>query len=64
MQSKKDVREVADRGKEMFEQIIKEHKGTPWEIVSKQAKTISLGLKWQSYAAEAADGEKMEMKSP
>ena len=64
MQSKKDVREVADKGKEMFETIIKDHKGTPWEIVSKQAKTISLGLKWQSYAPEAAEGEKMEMKAP
>lgn len=64
MQSKKDVREVADKAKEMFDTIIKEHKGTPWEIVAKQAKTISLGLKWQSLAAEAVDGEKMEMKAP
>jgi hypothetical protein len=64
MQSKKDVRDVADKAKEMFDTIIKEHKGTPWEIVSKQAKTISLGLKWQSLAAEGGDGEKMEMKAP
>jgi hypothetical protein len=63
MKSKKDVREVADKAKEMFADIIKDNKNTPWEIAAKRARGQSLGLEWRAYVPPAADtDDKMEKK--
>jgi hypothetical protein len=47
MQSGKDVREMAAQAKMLFAKLIKEHPGTPWEVLAKRAWLTALGLEWQ-----------------
>jgi hypothetical protein len=47
MQSGKDVRDMAAEAKQLFAKLIKEHPGTPWEILAKREKQTTLGLEWQ-----------------
>jgi hypothetical protein len=50
MNSKKDVREIADAARELFAKIAQEHKGTPWAVLAKRNRVIALGMKWQPYS--------------
>jgi hypothetical protein len=50
MNSKKDVREIADSARELFAKIAEEHKGTPWAVLAKRSRVIALGMKWQPYS--------------
>ena len=47
---------------EQFEVIAKEHKGTPWEVLAKQWRSISLGLEWRAKPADADTTMAMEGK--
>jgi hypothetical protein len=47
IQSPKDVRELADDARKLLNKIIKEHPGTPWEVLAKRERFTSLGLAWQ-----------------
>jgi hypothetical protein len=46
MKSKGDVKRFADESREHFQELIDEHKGTPWAIQAKRDKPIPLGLAW------------------
>ncbi|MFL5328974.1 MAG: caspase domain-containing protein [Gemmataceae bacterium] len=47
MASPKDVKEKAEEAKKLFAQIIKDHPGTPWEVLAKRERLTALGLTWQ-----------------
>ena len=49
MNSKKDIKDIADEAKKLFARVADEHKGTPFAVQAKRAKVIALGLKWQPY---------------
>ncbi|MCE9567689.1 MAG: caspase family protein [Planctomycetes bacterium] len=46
MKSKKDVQAIAEESRKLFDQLIAEHKGTPWAVQAKREKAFSLGLMW------------------
>ncbi len=62
MKSKKDVKEKADAARETLEKMTTDHKGTPWEVLAKMHKNVSLGLDWKLEIEEKKEEEKMEMK--
>ena len=39
--------EELSRAKKLLEKLAKEHKGTPYEILSKREALTTLGLEWQ-----------------
>ncbi len=47
MQSGKDVKDLAAESKKRFEKVIREHPGTPWEMLAKREQLTALGLEWQ-----------------
>jgi hypothetical protein len=47
MQSSKEVKDLAAESKKLFAKIIREHPGTPWEILAKREQRTALGLEWQ-----------------
>ncbi len=47
VQSAKEVRELAEESKRLLGQVIKDHPGTPWEVLAKRARLTALGLAWQ-----------------
>lgn len=49
MESKRDIKDMAAEAKESFTELIEKHKGTPWAVMAKQYRVVSLGLKWQEY---------------
>ncbi|MCZ2340991.1 MAG: caspase family protein [Bacteroidales bacterium] len=49
MKSKRDVKDMAEVAREMFDEIATKNKGTPWAILSKRAKSVALGLEWRTY---------------
>jgi hypothetical protein len=49
MKSKRDIRDIAEQAREMFEEIASKHKGTPWAVLAKRAKSVALGLEWRTY---------------
>ncbi len=53
MKSKREVKDLAEAGREIFTKIAEEHKGTPWAVLAKRAKSIALGLEWKPYAPNA-----------
>jgi len=52
MRSKKDVQTIADESRKLYEQLIADHKGTPWAIQAKREKFFSLGLEWKPTNSE------------
>jgi len=47
MQSGKDVKDMAAESKKLFAKVIREHPGTPWEMLAKREQLTALGLEWQ-----------------
>jgi hypothetical protein len=43
----KDGKEKAERSKTALDRLIKEHPGTPWEVLAKRERLTNLGLKWE-----------------
>ena len=43
----RETRELAEKRKEVLERLIKEHPGTPWEILARREQATNLGLKVQ-----------------
>jgi len=50
MKSKKDIRDIGDAAKEIYTKLADEHKGTPWAVLAKRSRVISLGLEWRPLA--------------
>lgn len=47
---------------EQFGELAKEHKGTPFEVLAKQWRSVSLGLEWRAKKADADTTTGMEEK--
>jgi len=52
MASPRDVKDKAEEAKKLFDQLIKEHPGTPWEVLAKRDRLTALGLSWQPTAVK------------
>jgi hypothetical protein len=48
MQGESSGKKLAKSARETLDKIIKEHPGTPWEVLAKREKLTSLGLEWQA----------------
>jgi hypothetical protein len=46
-QGDRDGQKFAKAGRKIFEEMKKEYKGTPWEVLAKRDLSLSLGLEWQ-----------------
>ncbi len=55
MKSKKDYTERVEIARESFEKIAKDHKGTPFEILAKMNRNVSLGLTWKLDVQQVED---------
>jgi hypothetical protein len=44
----KSGKRAADRSNELLKRLIKEHPGTPWEVLARRDSLANLGLDWQS----------------
>ncbi|MBN9523585.1 hypothetical protein J0H58_34585 [bacterium] len=49
---------------EIFDAMITSYKGTPWAIVAKRDRALSLGLAWQPYNFSAGDAMKEDSPMP
>jgi hypothetical protein len=47
LQSPKDVRDIANLAHKAFAKLVKDHAGTPWEVLARRESATSLGLQWQ-----------------
>lgn len=47
MQSGKEVRDSAGDAKKLFDRLIAENPGTPWEVLARRDRLTALGLAWQ-----------------
>jgi hypothetical protein len=47
LQSPKDIKDLASESRKLLAKIIKEHPGTPWELLAKRDRFAALGLAWQ-----------------
>ena len=47
MKSSKKEQAYAKEGKEAFEKMVVDYKGTPWAVQAKRDRGLSLGLVWQ-----------------
>ena len=54
MKSKKDVKEIADAGRELYGKVVETAPGTPWAVLARRAKATGLGLAWQPLAKPTA----------
>jgi len=54
MKVKKEKQYLVE-AQEIFDQMITTYRGTPWAIVAKRDRALSLGLAWQPYNSKAGD---------
>jgi hypothetical protein len=47
VQSPKEVRDLAAESKKLLAKVVREHAGTPWEVLAKRDLLTALGLAWQ-----------------
>jgi hypothetical protein len=52
MASPRDVKDKAEDAKTLFDGLIKDHPGTPWEVLAKRERRTALGLTWQPRAGK------------
>lgn len=52
LQSPREVKDQADDARKLFEKLIKERPGTPWEVLAKRERQNALGLIWQPIGAK------------
>lgn len=57
MKVKKEAK-LAEEAKETFTKMIEDYKGTPWAIVAKQNKAVSLGLAWKPFSKSDPEKDK------
>jgi Caspase domain len=43
----REARKTFDSSRKLLDKLMKEHAGTPWEILAKREKLTNLGLKWE-----------------
>jgi hypothetical protein len=55
--SKRDIREKVEEAQEILDQIVAKHSGTPYEVVAKLHRHISVGLEWRVIAKEEPTDE-------
>jgi hypothetical protein len=53
MKSKKDITEKVENAKELLEAMVKDHKGTPFEMMAKMNRNLALGLAWKLEVQQA-----------
>lgn len=53
MNSKKDIQDIGNAAKKLFNQVASEHKETPWAVLAKRSRVVALGLEWQPYTMGA-----------
>lgn len=44
----KEAKKHAEEAKKILDKLAEDHKGTPWEVLAKRDKSITLGLEWQA----------------
>jgi hypothetical protein len=49
----REVRDHADEARTLFDRVIREHAGTPWEVLAKRERLTALGLAWQPASLRA-----------
>ena len=54
----KEIRDLADEGRDLLVEVAKENPHTPWALLAKRDKGIVLGLKWEPFS----DGTPVEEK--
>jgi len=52
MSSPRDVKDKADEARKLFNKLINENPGTPWEVLAKRERLTALGLTWQPVAVK------------
>ena len=52
MSSPRDVKDKADEARKLFNKLINENPGTPWEVLAKRERLTALGLTWQPIAVK------------
>src|SRR5579864_1680086 len=57
MSSSSEFKDMVRDAKKLLQKIIKDYPGTPWEVLAKRDKKISLGLKWVPIGG--GDGDEM-----
>ncbi len=55
LRSGAEVRKLLEDARQLYAQIIAEHKGTPWAILAKREKNLSIGLVWQPSSDKPTD---------
>jgi hypothetical protein len=53
MKAPKEVRDLAEEGKNLLNELATAHPGTPWALAAKREKNLALGLEWQASAFES-----------
>jgi hypothetical protein len=48
-QGGKEMRDKVQKANKILDKLVKNHPGTPWEILAKRDRTQALGLKWEPY---------------
>ena len=51
--SDRNIRDIAQESKALFDKITKEHPGTPWAVRAKRSEVLALGLRWEPYVESA-----------
>ena len=49
-----EYRTMAEEGKNLLAEVVKNHPNTPWAVMAKQERNLRLGLKWQPYSEKKA----------
>lgn len=52
LKSTTSVKKLAERSSKLFDQIVEEHRGTPWAIAAAREKAAPLGLRWEGFVAK------------
>ncbi|MBX7103128.1 MAG: hypothetical protein K1X57_03555 [Gemmataceae bacterium] len=52
MSSPRDIKDQAEDARKLFAKIIREHPGTPWEVLAKRDRMTAIGLSWQPAAVK------------
>jgi hypothetical protein len=45
--SDKDGKDLAEKSRKLLDEVAKDHKGTPWELMAKREAITALGMEWQ-----------------
>jgi hypothetical protein len=46
--SSKEIRDMAEEGRNSFDELVNQHPNTPWAVLGKSQRNVLLGLKWEA----------------